>query len=182
MGQSRIPVRYAKAFFSLAVEKNMLDIFRKDMQIVKLCCETHDFKALLESPVISTSKKETLFKEIFKSVVHESTMLYLNLILKNKREVYLPDIARYFDDLYRKNKGIKTVTFTSSVVIDASVREHLLASVKKYYSSELELNEVVNKDIIGGFIIKIDDQQYDASIASKLKKMQRSLIDSKIKN
>lgn len=176
MGQSRIPVRYAKALFSLAKEKNMFDIFRRDMQVVKVCCETPGFMALLESPVITTSKKETIFSGIFKPVVHELTMSFLNLILKNKREYYLPDVARDFDDLYREHKGIKTVTFTSATAIGKDIRDHVIASVKKYYPSELELNEIVNKEIIGGFIIKIDDQQYDASIASKLKKMKTGLM------
>lgn len=179
MGQSRIPVRYAKAFFTLAKEKNMLDVFRKDMDVVSACCETAAFKALLESPVISTSKKESVFSEIFKSYVNEKTMAFLNLILKNKREVYLPDVARDFDDLYRAEKGIKTVTFTTATSIDDSLRKHVVTIVKKYYEAEIELKEKVNKDIIGGFVLQVDDQRYDASIATKLKAMERKLTEKK---
>lgn len=175
MGQSRIPVRYAKAFFSLAKEKNMLDVFRKDMDIVKTICEAAVFKTILESPVISASKKEAIFSEIFKSIVNEKTLAFLNLILKNKREVYLPDIARDFDDLYRAEKGIKIVTFTTASAIDDTLRQHVVATVKKYYNAEIELKEKVKEEIIGGFVLQIDDQRYDASISSKLEKIERTL-------
>ena len=175
MGQSRIPVRYAKAFFTLAKEKNMLDVFRKDMGVVKTSCETSAFKSVLESPVISTSKKEAIFSDIFKPYVNEKTMAFLNLILKNKREIYLPDVARDFDDLYRAEKNIKTVLFTTASSIDESLRKHVVDIVKKYYTAEIELNEKINTDIIGGFVLQVDDQRYDASISSKLKKMERTL-------
>lgn len=175
MGQSRIPVRYAKAFFILAKEKNMLDVFRKDMDVVAACCKTDVFKAVLESPVISTSKKEAIFSEIFKAFVNDKTLAFLNLILKNKREVYLPDVARDFDDLYRAEKNIKTVTFTTATTIDDTLRKHVVTIVKKYYNAEIELNEKVKSEIVGGFILQVDDQRYDASIASKLKDMERTL-------
>jgi F-type H+-transporting ATPase subunit delta len=175
MGQSRIPVRYAKAFFTLAKEKNMLDVFRKDMDFVTASCKIDTFKAMLESPVISTSKKEAIFSEIFKPFVNEKTVAFLNLILKNKREVYLPDVARDFDELYRAEKNIKTVIFTTATVIDDTLRKHVVTIVKKYYNAEIELNEKISKEIVGGFILQVDDQRYDASIASKLKDMERTL-------
>jgi F-type H+-transporting ATPase subunit delta len=182
MGQSRIPVRYAKALFSLAMEKNMLDVFRSDMDLVSASCETKEFKSFLESPVITTSKKEAVISEIFKASVHEKTLAFLMLILKNKRETYLPDVARNFIDLYREQKGIKSVKFTSAVALDKNLKASIIATIKKFYASEIELKDVVDSDIIGGVILKVDDRQNDASISSKLKKIKRSLTGSTIGN
>lgn len=178
MGQSRIPVRYAKALFALAAEKNMFDVFRNDMEIIYTACELKEFRNFLGSPVITTSKKVSIITEMFKSSVNEKTLAFLLLILKNKREVFLPDVARDFLDMYRSHMGIKAVTFTSSIEIDSTLKAKVIETVKKFVTAEIELKQVVDPNIIGGFILKIDDKQYDASIASKLRTMKRTLTSS----
>ncbi|MBI5219866.1 MAG: ATP synthase F1 subunit delta [Bacteroidia bacterium] len=177
MSYSRIPVRYAKALFSLAKEKNLLDVFKKDMEIVSSSCSVAQFKSFLQSPVIMTSKKEAVINDIFKPLVNGKTLDFLLLIVKNKREVFLPDVSRNFIDMYRNHKGIKSVTFTSAYEIDCVLKNHIVDTVKKYYPAEIELHQIVEKDIIGGFVLKIDDLQYDASISTKLKKMKRTLTE-----
>ena len=79
MDQSAITVRYAKAFFSTAKEKNLLDTLKKDIQLVLEICENSaDFILLLESPVVKTSKKVELIRSIF------SKKIYLLLLIPKK--------------------------------------------------------------------------------------------------
>lgn len=175
MGHSRIPVRYAKALFALAQQQNSLDTFRKDMDFIYASCEMKEFRNFLNSPVISTSKKEQVIIGIFNNNVSGKTLDFLKLIVKNKRENYLPDISRDFIDMYKNHKGIKSVSFTSATTIDAAIQNNILAITKKHYNSEIELTTKTDESIIGGFIFKVDDKQYDASISTKLKALKREL-------
>ncbi|HBX49701.1 MAG: ATP synthase F1 subunit delta [Bacteroidetes bacterium RIFOXYA12_FULL_35_11] len=175
MSHSRIPVRYAKAFFSLGQEKNLLDIFRKDMETIAQTCCIKEFKYMLDSPILSTSEKNKAFTKIFSESVSQNTIAFLTLLIKKKRETFLPDVARDFIDLYKKHKGIKSVLFTSAFPIDASIREQITKTVKETHDSKIELHENVNNEIIGGFILKVDDQQWDASVSKKLKQAEREL-------
>jgi len=178
MNQSKITVRYAKSLFILSSEKNMLEKVRNDMEIINgVCRDVTDFKLFLSNPVVKASEKKRIVKEIFKDKVSEVTLVFLELIIRNRREPYLPDIARNFIDLYRKDKGIKTAVLTTSVPLDQSLRNEIIDMIKKLFRTDIELNEQTDSDLIGGFILRVGDQQYDASIASKLKKVRKQLID-----
>lgn len=92
MSISAIRVRYAKAFFSMAKEKNMLDTLKTDIQkVFDVCNQSSDFINLLESPVVKTSKKAELITTIFKSEINALTLNFLLLITNNKRESYITD-------------------------------------------------------------------------------------------
>ncbi len=183
MNQSKISVRYAKAIFSFALEKNILDDVKSDITLIfDVCQQASDFIILIESPIVTTSKKQEIAQEIFKNKINASTLSFINLVFANKREIYLKNIARNFLNIYRKYKGIKQVIFTSAYQINDELRQNISESIKKNFNTEFELSEVVNEELIGGFVLRIDDQQYDTSISRKLNKLRRDLINISFEN
>src|SRR5690606_1509514 len=109
MDESAISVRYAKALFTLGKEQNMLSLLKNDMEIISAACKQSDeFNQLLKSPVIPTSQKIKMFRQIFSQSLTAPTMNLLELISNNKREIFLESIARNVLDLIRKEKNIKT--------------------------------------------------------------------------
>jgi F-type H+-transporting ATPase subunit delta len=177
MNENAITVRYAKAFFLLAKEKNMLVEVKGDMDIVlNLCMDSSDFQRLLKIPVIKTSGKVSLFNLIFKEKVNEITINFLHLILQNKREAFIPDICRNIITLIRQEKGIKTATVTTAAGLDRSVINKLAGILEKELDSHVELYNRVKPNIIGGMILRIDDKQYDASITKQLRDMKQQLL------
>src|ERR1035437_875892 len=103
MDQSKINIRYARAFFMLAKEKNLTVELRKDAQLIANVCDTSsDFILLLESPVIKTSNKVKAIKSVFEGKVNPLMVNFLALIAENNREKYIPGIFRNLEDLYRQ--------------------------------------------------------------------------------
>lgn len=181
MDQSAITVRYAKAFFLTAKEKNLLDSFKSDIELVFSVCEnSSDFILLLESPIVKTSKKSDLLSAIFKKKVNELTMNFLLLIAKNKREVHIPGICRNFLDLTRKDQNIKSAILTTAAEMDAEIIKKVEALLGKELDATIELSTSVNPDILGGLVLRLDDQQYDASAATQLKKIKQSLLETEL--
>ncbi len=179
MNYSAIAVRYSKALFSLATDKGKLKEVQKDVVLIKSVCETEaDFKNFLDFPVIKVSKKISVFSEIFGDKIDPLTMEFLKLIVNNKREPYLLSICFAFLHLYKEEQGIKTLHFTSAEKIDENVKAKIINIVKNHYKAEIELEEKTNKDLIGGFILRVNDEQFDASVATHLKRIEKELINN----
>lgn len=182
MDQSTITVRYAKAFFSTAKEKDLLDTLKSDIELIlSVCKSSSDFNLLLESPVVKTSKKTDLIKSIFSGKVHELTLNFLLLIVQNKREVQIPGICRNFLTLTRKDQNIKSAVITTASEINKKTLSKVEALISKELGAKIELSSEVKTDIIGGIVLRIDDKQYDASVATQLKKIKQELLETELK-
>jgi F-type H+-transporting ATPase subunit delta len=180
MELSSINVRYARALFSLAQEKNLVELIKTDLElIVRVGKMTTEFDWILSNPVIKPSKKVEIIKNIFSSLVQPVSLTFLEMLIKNKRENQLYGIVRWYLHEYNLLKGIDSATFITAIPLDESIRNAVKNIIKKHYNKELQLIEIVNPEIIGGYILKIDDMQYDGSISSGLKKIRRELINQK---
>ncbi|MFN7911971.1 MAG: ATP synthase F1 subunit delta [Bacteroidota bacterium] len=167
--------RYAKSLIDLAIETKQLEEVRKDMQLIKSVCQSNgDFVNLLESPIVKTDKKMAIFKTIFEGKISATTQSFLNVIAVKKREGYIDDMANAFDDLYKQQLNITTVKVESAVKLDDASKQQLLNLVKIKVTGQIELVEKVNPELIGGFIITINDTQIDQSVRTKLNQLRKN--------
>jgi len=180
MNESQISVRYAKALFQSAAEQKQLDAVYRDMEVLSDTCKLEDFQYMLTMPTLQVSQKSKLVDGIFKKHLSELSLSMINLVIKNKREVYLPGIARNFSELYRKSKGIRTASLVTATPVDDSGMKGIRDLIKEAYDSDVELSSAVDEDVIGGFVLTIEGMQYDVSVASSLKKLKKQLLQTSI--
>jgi len=177
MNESAITVRYAKAFFAVARERDVISELKDDMEMVmNLCRDSDEFLVLLKSPVIKISEKIRLFNIIFKDRVNELTLNFFRLILQNKREIFLPDISRNILTLIRQEKGIKSVVLTTAIPVDDPVIKKISGVLERELKGKVELTGRVKPSVIGGIILRVDDKQYDASVGTQIKKVRQRLL------
>jgi F-type H+-transporting ATPase subunit delta len=180
MNDGKITVRYAKALFELSTEKKVQEKIYNDMLTVMAVLKgSPELKALLESPVVPVSKKVEITQKIFTSL-DKISLSYIRLMITNSREKFLESIARWFVQLYRKSKGIQEVTIQTAVQLDDTLKKQIKSTIKGKHS-EVMLDDMVNPAIIGGYILRLDDIQFDASVASKLKKIKQEMDNTSIK-
>lgn len=180
MNYSKIAVRYAKAFFEVALEKNLLDELKKDIELVYSTCKEKDFILLLESPVIKTSQKKEILKELLSDKINELTLKFLIMVTANRRESYFPGICRNFIFYYQEHKGIKTATLTTAVNLPQTLKDKVADTIAKLFKTDVELATNENPDLIGGFVLRVGDEQLDASVASKLEKIKRNFLNTSV--
>jgi F-type H+-transporting ATPase subunit delta len=179
MNQSAITVRYAKALYQVGEEMNKTEAIMSSIELLtETINEAPEFSELLGSPIIKTSEKVRLFNEIFSGKLNETVINFFGLLAQNKREQYLPEMCYNYHQYYKQEKGIKEAVLTTAQPLDVKYKEEILQLLKKKFKLNIELNDQVNEELIGGFRLRIDDQQIDASIASKLKKIKKELINS----
>ena len=177
MNESKISVRYAKALFQLGKEKNVLDTIVTDMKLVdELCNTVKDFWLMVESPVIKTSQKRKTVKLVLKDKLDAISLNFLDMVFENRREIFIKDMVRDFLALCRKDKGIVFAKLTTAGLIDGDDKTNLSEMLTKAFNSKIELEEVLDKDIIGGFVLRVDDQELDASVSTQLNQIKRALI------
>lgn len=174
MEGTRAASRYAKSFIDLASEQGTLEKAYADMKyIAEVCKGNHEFISFLKSPIIKTDKKQAVLKAVFEGKLNKITEAYVHLITAKRREMYLAEIAEEFINQYNHKKQILKAVVTTANGIDDATRKQVLSMVKGASQSEVVLEEKINKDIIGGFIIRVGDKQIDASIARKLEDLKR---------
>ena len=179
MIETRVAYRYAKSLMDLSLEKGELEQVRNDMQLVfNTINENRDFALMLKSPVIKTDKKLDILKSIFTEKIGLVSSEFIEIITRKRREIELAGITDSFLNQYKKHKQIISAVITTATGLDKSLHEKVLAIVTGGTKSEVELTEKINKDLIGGFILRIGDQQVDASILRQIKNLDRSFSEN----
>lgn len=167
--------RYAKSLIDLAVETKQLEAVREDMRLIKqVCQENREFVIMLESPVVKTDKKMAIFKSVFGGKISVTTQSFLDIIAKKRREGYIDNIAFAFDEQYKAFKNITSAVITTAVKLDDATKKKVLEIVKQQYKGEIELVEKTDKNLIGGFVLTINDKQIDTSIRRKLNDLKKN--------
>lgn len=179
MEGTRVAARYAKSFIDLTAQQGVLEQAFADMKyILEVCKSNHDFVIFLKSPIIKTDKKQAVLKEVFGGKLNKVTDSYVQLITAKRREIYLAEIAYEFINQYKEKKKILTAVITTASGLDDVIRKQVMDIVKGSGNSEVVLEEKINKDIIGGFIVRVGDKQVDASILNKLNNLKRTFTEN----
>ena len=174
-----IASRYAKSLIDLSIENNQLDTVYNDMIFVKEICHSQkDFLNFLRSPIIKTDKKQLILKEVFKNSVSEITLRFFTVLTTKRRESYIDKIAASFIEQYKTRKNILTASVSSALKLDETEKARLIKLLKESATGEVELIEKTNKDLIGGFILKIGDKQIDTSVQRKLNDLKKSFSEN----
>ncbi len=182
MNESIIAVRYAKALHQLAQEKNVLQEVYKDMSnILDISSEIKELQSFLDSPIIKPSKKIEISSSIFSSY-NNLTTTFLNTLYTNRRESILTDVARKYTSMINNERSITVATVITTTSLQNDTKEKIIKLIgHKYHSNTVELNEKIDEKIIGGFIIKVNDEQFDASISTQLSSVKRKLLKTPVK-
>lgn len=171
---SKVAKRYAQGLLDFSNEVGQTEIVFSEMkQVVKIMNDSKELNRFFQTPFIDFKKKMNVANEIFKNFSPTSINL-IKLVIKQGREIYLKDIAQDFINKVEDLKGVQRITLTSATSlsqknIDAVMRSTSLVDHNKKY----DLKTIINPDILGGYILRVGDQQIDASVKSKLLQIKK---------
>ncbi len=178
MSDSRAALRYAKAILDLAVENKATDALEKDMKaIVATVSESNELREMLASPVIKGSAKKEALLAIFKGA-DKITEGVIGMLVDNKRVSMLNEVALKYLILNEKLKGKDVAFVTTAVPLTADLEKKVLQKVGDLTGNKVTIENNIDESIIGGFVLRVGDLQYDASIANKLSNLKREFTNS----
>ena len=170
---SRAAIRYAKAIIEIATESNNTAAVNNDMKtIVSAVKENEELKDFLSNPIVNGTVKMSALSEIFPSLQSETKGLF-QLLLANKRFEILSAITVQFNKLFDLASGVEQAVVTTAVPLTAELEVLVKNKLKEFSSNTISITNVVDASIIGGFVLRIGDKQYNASVANKLQQLKR---------
>ena len=173
MSEIRVASRYAKSLIELAIEKGVLEEVHNDMQLFATTVRSNrELLLLIKNPIVKNDIKLNVLKGIFGAKVSPMTMEFFKIVSRKNREPYLLAVADEFEARYRIQKGIVKAEVVTAFPITEEMRKDFEAIVVRLTSKKPELVERIDKSIIGGYILRVGDQQIDESIQSKLDELK----------
>ena len=175
MASTRAAIRYAKAILEIADSKKSAAEVSVDMALIATTIagnlELHSF---IQNPLIKTDTKKDVVLEVFASVNAVTKSLF-HLLLENKRFEILEAIASEYNNLFDIMNGVEVAKVITAIPMDAALEAKVLAKIATFSNKKITIENTVDPSIIGGFILRIGDKQYNASIANRLQVLKREL-------
>ncbi|WP_340064222.1 ATP synthase F1 subunit delta [Ascidiimonas aurantiaca] len=178
MAGTRAAIRYAKAVLSLALEQGKADIIHANMKhVLQTIAKEKELQDFLQSPVIKSEVKKSALKEVF-AEADAATIRLIDVLIDNKRVALLYEVAGKYITLHNEHKGVQSAVVTTAVPLTDDLKNKVLGKVKELTGKEVNLESKIDESIIGGFILRVGDLQYDTSIAGKLSDLKRTFTSN----
>ena len=179
MGNNRASERYAKSLLMLSIDERITEEIKGDIDlIIDSFSKSREISSLYLSPIIPIKHKISITKKIFTGKIHNHTLnLLLNLIIR-KRDSLIEAILSKFDELYNAYMNIEESSITTTFNLDQKSLDVVKSFAEKITDKNIILENNINKEIVGGFNLKIGDRMIDCTVSSKLKNLRKKLINN----
>jgi F-type H+-transporting ATPase subunit delta len=174
---SRVAIRYSKALYELALEKGILEEIENDLLLIKeQINQNEEFQKYLLNPLIQTKSKTKLLQKTFDGAINSLTMNFLVLTSSKKRSEYLKEIIEKFEVLALEYNGILFAQVFSAVSLNADQTESIKNRLEKSTGKKVQLVEIIEKSLIGGFIVQIRDSVIDYSLKRQMERLKEKMV------
>ncbi|MBA9076193.1 MULTISPECIES: ATP synthase F1 subunit delta [Rufibacter] len=179
MSDERVASRYAKSLLELAQEKGSLEKVYQDMlSFTKTLSGSRDLSLVLRNPIIKHDKKLAILTSLFGNSMTELTMAFFRIVTQKNREEILESVATEFVKQYNNIKGIQKATVTTAVPLTPELRATFQKMVVDRTGKTVELQEVVDPAVVGGYVLRIGDLQLDNSVRSNVQKLKNKFKEN----
>lgn len=175
MASTRAAIRYAKAILDMADSIGVANEVGNDMTLIASTINgNQELNTFIENPTIKVEVKENALLEVFADVNGVTKGLF-HLLFENKRFEILEAIALEYKKLLDEMNGIEVAKVTTAFPLDVDLKAKVLAKIATLSDKKITIENIVDASIIGGFILRIGDKQYNASVANRLQVLKREL-------
>jgi F-type H+-transporting ATPase subunit delta len=169
MTNSKVAIRYASSFLDSAIENDVVDKVSDDFELIfNSIVGSKELKNAITSPIIKNETKRNIFNEIFGSKIGKDAISYLNFVVSKGRENILSEILERFFYLRDEHFNIANVEVTTAFDLTLDQKNQLQKIFVSFLNKKVKLTYSIDGKIIGGFIAKVGDTVYNASILHQL--------------
>lgn len=168
---------YAQALMSLAQDKNLSEQFGQDIRALQdLLKNSQDLRLFLESPVVQVADKKAVLEKVVGEDSNSYLKRFLLLLVEKRRIVFLEEVCQQYLELLRKLTNTVLAEVTSTTELSEEQRQSVAERVKALTGAQaVEIKTSVDPDLLGGVVIKVGSQVYDASLRGQLRRISLNL-------
>ncbi len=180
MDEGLISRRYAKALLKFAQERGTTDHIYEVVKKFEENFVSHpELQKAMLNPVLSAKDKENLLIAAVGTDAGVDYLRFVRLVIHNRRESYIRQICLMYQELYRELKQIAQVRIITAMELNKETIDKIKSLILQKANHEIEFVYEIDPSIIGGFIVRVDSMQLDASVSRELKLLRLKLLSSK---
>ena len=176
-GTTDIAKRYATALFEMADEAQQLDAVAEDLRGVRtLLSENDELRRFVRSPIYGRAKQTKAFLAVLEAAkVGDLTRRFVGVIGRNRRLAAMPAIIEAYLETLARRRGEVTAKVSSAAALSDAQLELLTDSLRKAVGGKVVVETDVDPELIGGLVVRVGSRMFDASLRTKLQKMQLAM-------
>ncbi|MEX2137319.1 MAG: ATP synthase F1 subunit delta [Chloroflexota bacterium] len=167
--------RYAEAAFQIGRADGTLDAWERDMATIGATMRHPELRRLLQHPAIPFAEKERVLRAVMGHGVATEPINLVLLMVRRGRPGAIDGMIARFTELLRRERGTVLAEVRTALPLDEGQRAEVAARLRGLTGSQVEINESVDPDLIGGIAVRIGDRLYDASVRSRLERLRARL-------
>ena len=180
MKPTKTAFRYAKATLAYANENKFSDKVAKEMQeLIELHESSRQLNGLLSNPFLPNTKKQSILRSIVPNP-SDVTKKLLSLLISNNRLFLLKEVAKSYINLFNEQQGELNATVISAIPLTQNLEKQIHNKLEDFSGKKISLLNKIDKSLLGGFILKIGDMEFNSSLAYKLKTFKAKLTSNSI--
>ena len=162
----------------LAEEKKIFVKVSDDAELIfNTLNSSKELRSVLKSPVVKLDDKKSLLQKIFEKKISNETVGFINFVAEKNREDILFDIFKEFIALADKKNGIVKAKVVSASELNDQLKQKMIGDLSKKINKRVSANYNVDTNLIGGFIVRIEDTVYDASVKHQLSLLRKKFSE-----
>ena len=178
MKSTRTAFRYAKATLAYANENKFSDKVAEEMQeLIELHESSRQLNGLLSNPFLPNTKKQSILRSIVPNP-SDVTQKLLSLLISNNRLFLLKEVAKSYINLFNEQQGELNATVISAIPLTQNLEKQIHGKLEDFTGKKISLLNKIDKSLLGGFILKIGDMEFNSSLAYKLKTFKAKLTSN----
>jgi len=172
MSEFKVASRYAKALLDLSIEQHSTDQVKQNVeQFISVLKGSAELQAVLKNPIIKQDKKNNILSMLFKDKFDAILIGFFKIMVNKGRADILFGTAQEFIRAYNEYKGIVNAKVVSAAALSAENLQSLKQLIRMSTGHEVLLENTIDPELIGGFIVTVGDRQVDVSLLGRLNKL-----------
>ncbi len=167
---------YTRAMHDLAISRNEADELAEELADLAAHVEEHEgLGTFFASPLVDTGERAKSLERMFRGKISDLLLDSLQVINRKGRLGLLGVIAESYRQRHQEHLGRVDVHVSTAVALGPGLRERLESVLREYSGRQPHLIEQVVPSLIGGIVLKIDDEKIDASVIHEIDRLRRTL-------
>lgn len=178
MTNSKVSLRYAISLLETAKDKNNLDAVSADMEYAAAVLKSSgQLRAMIQNPVVKPALKGSVLKEIFGNKISRESIDFISFLIEKNRIEFLGDIIIKFFELRDEYLGIVNIDVKTAQDFTEEQTGVLKKKFETLLNKKVKFRFEIDKSIIGGFVARVGDTVYDASISNQLSLLKKQFAE-----
>ncbi len=168
--------RYAEALFEVGEESNSTTKLYEELNaVVDIMKSDKDFYNVLKSPLVPKGDKKNIIENVFNNRIDNNLKNFFKILIDKDRMTSIFIIQKTFKDLLNEKNNVIEGEAVSAIPMSKEEIKQLEANLSSKYNKNVTLENIVDKTILGGILVRLGNKEIDGTVKTRLENLKEEL-------